>query len=185
MGKTRREAEARRRPVYRNTALRILVVCGSGQTERQYLEGLKAWQRNPAVSVKVLNKHRSPRQLVKFAEDCRDRYPDEFDEVWCLFDVDRFPDVADAARRARRSRINVAVSNPCFELWLLLHFTRRCAYLASYHEVVPLLRKHLPGYDKSALRFADYRERVGDACENAKVLDPTGEDVSRNPSTGV
>lgn len=49
----------------------------------------------------------------------------------------------------------------------------------------PLLRKHLPGYDKTALRFQDYAAFVADACERAQALDPTGEEHALNPSTGV
>ena len=45
----------------------------------------------------------------------------QFDEIWCVFDVDRHPQVPQAIFEATQSAINVAVSNPCFELWLVLH----------------------------------------------------------------
>lgn len=44
-----------------------------------------------------------------------------FDEIWCVFDVDAHPDVSQAIVEAEQSGINVAVSNPCFEVWLVLH----------------------------------------------------------------
>ena len=53
----------------------------------------------------------------------------EFDEIWCVFDVDQHPNVSRAIHDARQSGIKVAVSNPCFELWLVLHRDEQTAYI--------------------------------------------------------
>lgn len=111
--------------------------------------------------------------------------PDEFDDVWCVFDVDEFQDVTPAVALAERNAIGVAVSNPCFELWLLLHFDRHTAYCSSYGSLLPLLRKHVPHYDKTGLNFDDYAALVPGACRRARALDPTGKRHALNPSTGV
>ena len=44
-----------------------------------------------------------------------------FDEIWCVFDRDEHPYVSEAIALAGRHQIGVAFSNPCFELWLVLH----------------------------------------------------------------
>ena len=52
---------------------------------------------------------------------------DEIDEVWCVFDVEApqtHPNLQEALARARDNEIETAVSNPCFEIWLALHFRR-------------------------------------------------------------
>jgi hypothetical protein len=161
------------------------VVCGSRETERQYLQGLRDHLRNPAVSVVVRGKACSPTQLVDYANKQRGLSRGSFDEVWCVFDVDQFVDVAEASVAARRAGIRVAVSNPCFELWLLLHFAAQTAHVPTYKKLLPLLQKHVPGYDKARLEFSVYRDGREDAVERARALDPTGEDHTRNPSTGV
>lgn len=48
----------------------------------------------------------------------------EFDELWMVFDIDTWPEplLSRVARTARQKRYRLALSNPCFELWLLLHF---------------------------------------------------------------
>lgn len=46
---------------------------------------------------------------------------DAFDEIWCVFDRDEHFNVEQAIREARDSGVFTAFSNPCFELWLLLH----------------------------------------------------------------
>lgn len=53
----------------------------------------------------------------------------EFDEIWCVFDVDQHPNIPQAINDARQSGIGVAISNPCFELWLVLHLTEQTAYI--------------------------------------------------------
>ena len=45
-----------------------------------------------------------------------------FEAVWCVFDVDQHPHLTTAVEEARTAGIDVAVSSPSFELWLLLHF---------------------------------------------------------------
>ena len=47
------------------------------------------------------------------------------DEVWCMFDFDVHPQVPEAIELARRNEINMAASNPCVELWFLLHQRNR------------------------------------------------------------
>ncbi|KIF75220.1 RloB [Streptomyces sp. 150FB] len=163
----------------------MLIVCGSKETERQYLQGLRDHLRNPAVSVVVRGKACSPTQLVAYARVQRDLNRDGYDEVWCVFDVDEYPDVAEAALAARRAGIEIAVSNPCFELWLLLHFADQRGHVDSYRKLLPLLLKHVPGYDKTKVDFAKYRDCVPEAGERARGLDPSGVEHERNPSTGV
>ena len=53
----------------------------------------------------------------------------DFDEIWCIFDVDAHPDLQRAIEEARQSDVNVVVSNPCFELWLVLHCQDQTAHI--------------------------------------------------------
>jgi hypothetical protein len=98
------------------------VVCDAVATEPDYLKGLVAHLANPAVTVRIKTKPCSPSQLVAYADGERARAQDDFDQVWCVFDVDDYPDIPAAVATARRLGIEVAVSHPCFELWLILHF---------------------------------------------------------------
>ena len=76
--------------------------------------------------------HGAPLSLVERAADLveqrrrafrRGRDEAQFDEIWCVFDRDDHPFVAEAIALANRHNIGVSYSNPCFELWLVLHTT--------------------------------------------------------------
>ena len=51
------------------------------------------------------------------------------DEYWCVFDVDVHPYLREATALAKSNGIKLAISNPCIELWFLLHFANQTAYI--------------------------------------------------------
>lgn len=180
---TRHENSRTRRVPVREERTQILVVCGGAATEPNYFRGLKKERRNPAVKVVVEGKGVDPVSLVRFAAQKRDTVG--CDEAWCVVDVDEF-DVAEAVAAAKKKDVNLAISNPCFEYWLLLHFEMCTAPLSCFDDVRGRLIKHLPRYDKSKLCFADFATGVDDAIERARRrCDATGTEHTVNPSTGV
>lgn len=176
----RRENRRRRAAPSRDARTTILVVCGGRRTEPQYFDEMRRAWRNPAVAIKILQKSCSPNGIVEYAL----KFADGFDQVWCVVDTDEF-DVQRAVSTAKAAGIEMAVSNPCFELWLLLHRQDCVSHLARCVDVHRKLRRCLPGYDKCRLRFADFEDHVDVAIERARALEPTGLDHGRNPSTGV
>ena len=107
---------------------RVIRVHTEGRvTERDYLN---YWgRRNEGVRIDWGESGMSPAGLVARAQEDvrvsrrsgRRHGAPAFDEIWCVFDVDAHPNVSEAIIEAERSDINVAVSNPCFEVWLVLH----------------------------------------------------------------
>lgn len=170
----RREPSSRRRAPHRQAANRILVVC-CGKTEKQYFEGLK--RSSHLTALKVVSEVGSPEQLVDYAVEIRRRAEDGFDQVWCVVDVDEF-DLSKAVVAAERTAVSLAVSDPCFELWLLLHFRGHNAYIDGAKAAKTLLAGHVVGYDKK-IDFTLFAANIDDAIARAKVLGP------KNPSTGV
>lgn len=180
----RRDRQPGRRAAPQPPHKRVLVFCGGARTEPAYFDGLLRTRTAPAAQVHVRYKGVAPHQLVSTAAEFAERQRGSFDEVWCVVDVDEF-DIAAAVAEARRHKVNLAVSNPCFELWLLLHHTDCRSHCAGYEDVVKRLKKYVPAYDKTRLRFADHAEGVPDAVKRARDLEPSGADHQRNPSTSV
>lgn len=180
----RRENAQRRRPGNREPADRILIVCGGVVTEPGYFEGLRQFHRNPAIKVEIKQKGVDPASLVRHAIRLRDNAPGSFDDVWCVVDVDEF-DLDPAVRLASQQGISLAVSNPCFETWLVLHFTEHTAPLTCFAQAHRILLKYVPDYSKARLDFARYADGVDKAAERAERLAERGQEHQVNPASGA
>ena len=92
------------------------------------------------------------------------------------------PAITDEAAR----HLELAVSNPCFELWLLLHF-RESPGAQHRRHLQRKLKKFLPGYDKH-FDFELVADRVDQAVKRAGRLDQQARRMGEpflNPTTGV
>ncbi len=114
----------------------------------------------------------------------------DFDEIWCIFDVDEHPHLAQALNEARQSGIQVALSNPCFELWLVLHYQDQTAHIE--RRDVQRLASALGTVDGKRLRPAavdDLVDQYGEAKRRAQDLDArhlrNGLDRHSNPSSNI
>lgn len=181
---TRRE-NSRRRPAARfESRPLILVVCGARRTEKQYIEGLCKHYRELATRVQFVTNGVDPLTLVRKAAKERQLRNRNYDEVWCVVDVDEF-DVEPALKLAKKHDIRVVVSNLCFENWLLLHFEECSENLREPEQVAKRLQRHLPDYDKTKLAFADFEHGVDKAVERAKNRCEFGREHLQNPSSGM
>jgi hypothetical protein len=151
--------------------------------------------RNATVKVQIHGERGDPRKLVEMAKEAKQRAEadagrqgDDFlayDEVWCAFDRDQFERFDDACQMARGNQLELAVSNPCFELWLLLHF-RDSPGAQHRRDVHKMLRKFLRGYAKH-FDFEDVAGLVDLATGRARGLDREAERMGEpflNPTTG-
>lgn len=149
------------------------------------------------VAVIIDNRHGTPLTIVRHAVDERDRcLKDErrgrgtgYDSYWCVLDVDEHPDLAEARRLAQHHNINLAVSNPCIELWFVLHSEDQRAHIDRHH--IQRQSAELYGFDKrpDTATLRRLSERYPDAKARAEALDtmhrqnhsPEGS----NPSTSI
>ena len=131
-----------------------------------------------------------PRKILRErAEKRARREKDEnlrFDEVWCVFDIDQHPNVPDAKQMARDNGIELAVSNPCIELWLWLHFADQPG-MQDRHRLQAMMKQHIHNYDKH-VEYSDYAPGYEEAVRRASRLDEIAREDNeegRNPTTGV
>lgn len=109
----------RRRAPSRDPKSRFLIVCEGDVTERRYFTALRIHFKS-LIDLQF-ESGATPKTLVEWAARLKKEDP-TYDEVWCVFDIDEHPLVPEAKQQARDNQIDVAISNPNFELWLLLHF---------------------------------------------------------------
>lgn len=171
-------------------------MCEGKKTEPLYLKQFQHHVRNPRVHIEPLGIAGVPITVVQTAIELREQADDEakrqrdenlrWDEVWAVFDVDDHPKVADARQLAVAHGIQLAISNPCFELWALLHFADRRAHIER-GKLRAMLQQHVPGYDKE-LPFAEVHTGYDEAVRRARELDNAAALANRpgrNPTTGV
>ncbi|POO76766.1 hypothetical protein C1T30_41170 [Bacillus sp. MBGLi97] len=101
-----------------------LIICEGKATEVNYFNGIKRHIMLPTMNIKVFGIGKSKQELVKFAIGKRSKSRDEIKSTWVVFDKDDISneDIDKTIKFAKDNNINVAFSNKCFELWLVLHF---------------------------------------------------------------
>jgi hypothetical protein len=103
----------------------ILIVC-EGQTEKLYFESFTVL----GVNIKAIDlKGQSKLKLVESTKEIIESTNDDYNEVWCVFDMDvkrgaeEFADYDNAINKAILLGYKVAYSNDAFELWFYLHYS--------------------------------------------------------------
>jgi hypothetical protein len=120
---------------------RFLIISEGEKTEQQYLASVRRSLRARSNDIVFIPPGpTSPVEIVKRALDLRRKAhaeKDPYDFVWCVFDVESkvdqkaTPRLSDAIAMAQKLKIDIALSNPCFELWILLHVAQQEAWIGS------------------------------------------------------
>ena len=167
---------------------RIFVISTEGtNTEPQYFRMFNG--ENATVHVRMI-KNRGSAPGVVLAEMKRylhdaDLRADDF--AWLVVDRDRWTE--EQLRVLHEwaqtdDRFGLAVSNPMFEYWLLLHFEDGKG-VGSSRECIARLRRRLPDYHKN-LQLSTLRKLVSDAVSRAERRDnPPCNDWPRITGTTV
>ncbi len=191
---------SRRAQLPGSTGKTILIVAEGLKTEPDYLKGLRNHLKLKAVDIEIMTATGTDAlSVVDYAIKMRDQRKREarygctvpYDSVWAVFDTERAdtnPKLSDALDKARSKTINVALSNPCFEFWLLLHDEFTTAPFEKCKNVIRKIKnKHFADYRKEAILFERYIDKIPTAVYNAEQCQKYHETAGTdgNPSTGV
>lgn len=189
-----------KRTAHKRTPLRIIRVLTEGAvTEPHYLTLLARKYRHEVTvrhakessgSVPLTLVQRAQEELRTSRQRRKADGPD-FDEIWCVFDTDVHPNLDRAIQAAAGSGIETAVSNPCFELWLVLHAEDRTAHI--HRHDIQRRAESLGLTDGKSICEADAEEllltNTAAAIDRARQLDSrheaNGSPAGENPSSGV
>lgn len=188
-----------RREAFRDA--RLIVIASEGKdTERIYFKALAKEYSNPRVHVHILERSEdeqnssSPEHVLKQLNDYKGHYELESDdELWLVVDRDRWTEAMlsrVATECAQNNFMHVALSNPCIELWLLLHLVD-ATLLTSEEEQLWMdnrrKSKNADPYLKVRLRqeMGSYHESSYDAkmlIEHVDVAIARAEALDKNPA---
>lgn len=184
-----------RREAFRDA--RLIVIASEGKdTERVYFKALAKEYTNPRVHVHILERsvdeqnNSSPEHVLKQLNDYKSQYELEADdELWLVVDKDRWTEAMlsrVATECSQEVAMHMALSNPCFELWLLLHMEdatsltpeeqkqwlenrRKSKNADTYLKV--RLRQKMGSYHESSYDALTLTAHIEDAIERARALD--------------
>jgi hypothetical protein len=188
-----------RQPKNKDQYPRFLIVSEGEVTERQYLDAVKRSRKIRSARLEFVPPGpTSPVEIVRLAYELRKqaRRDDPFDHVWCIFDVEAKvnqqcrPGFPEAVNLAERWNISLAISNPCIELWILLHREDHQAWIDSHvcqsrcAKLQLIEGKHLVAPDdlyQEYWRARDYAANL----DQKHNRDGTEDLAHRNPSSSV
>ncbi len=175
----------------------ILIVCEGKETEPNYFESLRNHLKLPTVSVKIIGRAGAPISLVKEAQAQinkrkQDRQHPGFEDIWCVFDVENpylNPTFNEAVKIADQEQYHLAISNPAFEFWYILHFEYTDRPFDNGMQVKEYLKRHyIPDYQPSKKIFNELILSIDKARKHACKLQekqPQSQNHFPNPSTQV
>jgi RloB-like protein len=181
------------RPLKRDDAARLrddrlfIVACDDTYAPKQYFDFFKLTR----VQVHVIPTTDDKSHATHVLEQLMGIDHEADDELWMLLDTDHCikenhtKNFNRALQDASKKNVHVAISKPCFELWLLLHHINETevSHLSNAQKTEAALRSTLGEYNKRLLKADHYPlNAVADACRRAKNLDKKGRIPAHNTS---
>lgn len=178
---------------------RLVVIASEGkETENIYFEQLKASLHASGVQIEVLRRdsnESSPEHVYRQIQDFAAKYDmDEDDQLWAVVDKDRWTEkmLSGVAKKCSQNKyFNFCLSNPCFELWLILHLEDVAQYAEEDREKLSenkkikrngytwtknRLRELMDGYSESKYEVTKLLPEIEKAIERASKLDSNPND---------
>ena len=186
----RQKAKKDKRPVV------YLIVEGRNKTERNYLFHFK--NRDKFNLYIVGSEATDPESMIKKGADIyrkNDLNDEEGDRVFCLIDLDlsaeKYKKVVDMLKKNKYKQVKVIFSNPCFEVWLLYHFTAYPRPEKCSKDVKKQVKTYIKNYEEnySGYEIIGIYDKFLIAINNADNRNSLYEDdipiYDRNPYTEV
>ncbi len=199
--KAKSDGQLGRKKYERKPYKKVLIVCEGEKTEPNYFKGCIQFYKLNTANVEIDGTSgSSPKSVYERAVELRkveDKKGDSYNRVYCVFDKDTHETYNETVERISKFKprgiLYDAVSVPCFEYWLLLHFkytTKPYAAtgnLSVGDAVLKELKEVMPEYEKSdANIFNSLSSKIEIAKTNAaKSLEDAKNNGTDNPSTNI
>jgi len=124
MGKIKRKKLLDREHDRRDAKLFIVATEGK-ETEKQYFGMFKSTKIQVEILATTEDGKSAPEYVLERLDKFKERYDISKDDMlWLVSEVDRWGDkkLSSVGSQARQRGYYLAISNPCFEVWLTLHF---------------------------------------------------------------
>jgi hypothetical protein len=177
-------------------SLYVISIAGEGKTEEQYFDGIYDLGNSDVIKIERLEKldesdtKSHPNHVIELLNERKEQWEAhgiEPNELWMVVDRDRQnvsrEQLTSIIEKCKTEGYNLALSNPTFEFWLLIHITS----LDTYNHDLLLANPRIPskstkrfiekelssllgGYNKNNIRFERFEPGIKDAIQRAKDL---------------
>lgn len=157
----------------RRDAKLFIVATEGKETEKQYFRIFNSSRIKVEILATTEDGKSSPEYVLERLDIFKERYDlDEDDMLWLVSDVDRWgaKKLSSVCSQARQKGYNLAISNPCFEVWLTLHFEELNTQDRTCDNFKARLRTILGSYNGSNLDISAYKQNIENAVNRAKNL---------------
>ncbi len=169
-----------RKSQIRDPFKKIIIAMEGNTTEPNYFSAVK--KKLQASSLKIIlltrdekNTNSAPIHIIEEIKNYKKKDSiDKNDELWLIIDKDRWPDsqLSTVAEECITSKYNLGLSNPCFEIWLILHYDNLSGHIG---ETWSSRTAHDRWNSIHAAHNISSHQKIADnilpAIDNAKELD--------------
>lgn len=177
----------------------IIIVVEGTKTERFYFEDLARDFHVRMVKISVMDSggKTAPFQIIEKAMairahfKAREEWEEDEDEIWCAFDTEdgsNHAGLLEVYAQADKEKINLAISNPSFEYWYLLHYEETDREFSNAEAVISRLRYFIKKYEKNKSIYPKIKACLPTALQHAQKLRIRNRftwEARGNPSTEV
>lgn len=148
----------------------VFFIFCEGETEEEYCKLLRQHFRFAIqIKTKITGLKISDGFIQNYLADVRKDILTTSDKIFLLFDADA-PDIM--RRLLQIKGAELLITNPCVELWFLLHYRNQTAFIST-QECLAKLKSLVPGYKKGTINLSlatGLEENTQDATNRAKNL---------------
>jgi hypothetical protein len=180
---------------------RVFVIACEGKTEETYFKAFdkpqyRIYVKSENIQVEVLEKQDEkdtksfPTHVIALLEEYQEYFGADNEELWLVIDRDKQNlskrQLEEIISKCGQKNYNIALSNPCFELWLLLHVKDLATYSTEELNSIKQnkkerakskkrflekeLSKLLDGYKKEKIQPKKFLPSIDLAIKQAKSL---------------
>lgn len=188
--KARNQAKKKPKPII------LLIAEGHNVTESQYFKSFQSQYANYNIKFLIPGSTTDPEGMLKIIERYWNEYelcPENGDIGFVILDLDSDNSKADLIRSlaSKSDKVQFIVSNPCFEVWFMLHFKYSTRSMSG-KDAVKEVKTFIPVYEKNLNVFPILEDKLDTAIDNANRLKKHYRDIGAmwpsnecNPMTDV
>lgn len=133
-----------------------------GKCESWYLSMIRTHEKSLKIDLKPELPQK--KKIKDLYEKVRELLESEYDKVFWIVDFDSLNKEQREAKKGDNpierfyryysalqndERAVVIINNPCFEFWILLHYSFTSKFYENYEQILPVIQKYLPDYEKT------------------------------------